>query len=59
MKASQSGAEEIDKKMLSMFSAAHRRTVIESLGAVAEEMDKVDDKLPAVEPIKIKLRRKI
>lgn len=59
LKASQSGAEEIDKKMLSMFSAADRRTVIESLGALAEEMDKVDDKLPAVEPIKIKLRRKI
>ncbi len=59
LKASQSGAEEIDKKMLSMFSAVDRRTVIDSLGALAEEMDKVDDKVPAVEPVKMKLRRKI
>jgi DNA-binding MarR family transcriptional regulator len=59
LKASQTGAEEIDKKMLAMFQAADRRTVVDCLGNLAIEMDKLDAKQPAAEPSKIKLRRKI
>jgi DNA-binding MarR family transcriptional regulator len=58
LKSSQSGAEEIDKKMLAMFSAADRRSVLESLGTLAIEMDKVDDKQPEAASGKVKLRRK-
>jgi DNA-binding MarR family transcriptional regulator len=58
LKSSQSGAEEIDKKMLAMFSAADRRSVLESLGTLAIEMDKVDDKQPEPASGKVKLRRK-
>jgi DNA-binding MarR family transcriptional regulator len=59
LKASQTGAEEIDKKMLAMFQAADRRTVVDCLGSLASEMDKLDEKQPVAEPTKIKLRRKI
>ncbi len=58
LKASQTGAEEIDKQMLAMFSATDRRTVVECLGCLSGEMDKLDDKQPAAEPTKQKLRRK-
>ena len=59
LKASQTGAEEIDKKMLAMFSATDRRTVVECLGTLSWEMDRLDEKQPAAEPTKIKLRRKV
>jgi MarR family transcriptional regulator, temperature-dependent positive regulator of motility len=59
LKASQSGADEIDKQMLSMFSAVDRRTLVDSLGALAAEMDKVDEKQSDVMPVKVKLRRRI
>ncbi len=59
LKASQTGAEEIDKKMLAMFATADRRIVAECLGQLAGEMDRLDDKVPEAEPTKIKLRRKL
>jgi DNA-binding MarR family transcriptional regulator len=58
LKTSQSGAEEIDKRMLAMFSASDRKVLLECLGTLASEMDKVDEKQPDSEPAKVKLRRK-
>ena len=58
LKAAQAGAEEIDKQMLGYFNATDRRTLMECLGALATEMDKVDEAVPMEEPAKAKLRRK-
>jgi DNA-binding MarR family transcriptional regulator len=58
LKTAQTGADEIDKRMLATFSAADRRTILECLGQLATEMDKLDEKETTVEPEKLKLRRK-
>jgi DNA-binding MarR family transcriptional regulator len=58
LRTSQSGAEEIDKRMLAMFSVADRKVLLECLGTLASEMDKVDEKQPDSAPTKVKLRRK-
>jgi MarR family transcriptional regulator, temperature-dependent positive regulator of motility len=58
LKASQTGAEEIDKRMLAMFSANDRKVLLECLNTLSNEMDKVDDKQPEAEPTRIRLRRK-
>jgi DNA-binding MarR family transcriptional regulator len=55
LKAAQAGAEDVDKKLLASFAVSDRRTMIECLGHLAAEMDKVDDKQPEEAP---KLRRK-
>jgi DNA-binding MarR family transcriptional regulator len=59
LKTSQSGAEEIDKRMLAIFSATDRRVLVDCLGALSTEMDKVDEKQPETAPTKVKLRRKV
>jgi DNA-binding MarR family transcriptional regulator len=59
LKLAQAGAEEIDKHMLAAFSAADRRTVLDCLGVLATEMDKVDEVVPEVVPAKLKLKRKV
>ena len=60
LKSTQAGAEDIDKKLLSHFSVADRRTVMESLGALAAEMDKVDvGAVDEAEPTKLKLKKKL
>jgi MarR family transcriptional regulator, temperature-dependent positive regulator of motility len=59
LKSSQSGAEEIDKKMLAMLSAVDRRVVVDGLSALAMEMDRLDEKQPEAAPTKVKLRRKV
>ena len=59
LKSTQTGAEEIDKRLLSPFSASDRRVVMDCLGALAIEMDKLDKVQPPSEETKVKLRRKI
>jgi DNA-binding MarR family transcriptional regulator len=59
LKTSQSGAEEIDKRMLAMFSANDRRILVDCLGTLAAEMDRVDEKQPEAAPTKLRLRRKV
>lgn len=59
LKSAQSGAEDIDKNMLAAFSATDRRNLMDCLSALAVEMDMVDEKAPAPETGKVKLRRKI
>lgn len=59
LKSAQSGADDVDKKLLQLIPASDRKTLIEGLAAIASEMDKVD----AAEPEKpgngkIKLKRR-
>jgi DNA-binding MarR family transcriptional regulator len=52
LKQAQSGAEEVDKKLLSMVAASDRKTLTECLAALASEMDKVDSKEPEKVPVR-------
>jgi MarR family transcriptional regulator, temperature-dependent positive regulator of motility len=57
----QSGAEDIDRKLLSHFAAADRRVVLECLSGLGAEMDKIDANAPEAEAGngKVKLKRKL
>lgn len=46
LKQAQAGAEEVDRQMLAALPAADRKTLIESLTALAAEMDKVEEAEP-------------
>lgn len=59
LKSAQAGAEEIDKRMLADFPAGERRSLMDCLGQMAMEMDKVDGSAADDEPAKVKLRRKV
>jgi MarR family transcriptional regulator, temperature-dependent positive regulator of motility len=58
LKQAQGGAEEVDKKLLSLVSAPERKTLIECLGSLATEMDKIDQQEPEKTVQKVKLRRR-
>lgn len=58
LKSTQNGAEEIDKRLLAMFSVADRRVIMDGLGTLASEMDKVDMGHDAKEQTKIKSRKR-
>ena len=59
LKAAQSGADDVDKKMLSLFSAADRKTALENLTVLACEMDKLDSAEPEKPAqTKVKLKRR-
>jgi len=58
LKASQAGAEDIDRKLLAIFPATDRRTVLDCLAGLASEMDKVDETSPENGNSKVKLKRK-
>jgi DNA-binding MarR family transcriptional regulator len=60
LKTAQSGADDVDKQMLTFFSVADRKTLIDCLSDLASAMDKIDD--VEVEPKatgKIKLKRRV
>ena len=59
LKTAQVGAEDLDRKLLSYFSVADRRVLLDSLSNLAGEMDKVDAASPEQVSTKIKLKRKI
>ncbi|MDE2383953.1 MAG: winged helix-turn-helix transcriptional regulator [Alphaproteobacteria bacterium] len=59
LKASQTGAEDIDRQLLSVFSATDRRTVMDCLSALASEMDKIDEVTAEEAAPKVKLKRKL
>jgi MarR family transcriptional regulator, temperature-dependent positive regulator of motility len=60
LKAAQSGAEDVDKQLLSMFSAGDRKTVVDCLGELSNAMDKIDDASEAPKTSgKVKLRRRV
>jgi DNA-binding MarR family transcriptional regulator len=59
LKAAQGGADDVDKKLMSLLPAAERKSVLECMALVAAEMDKIDssdDGKPA--PAKVKLKRR-
>lgn len=59
LKSAQSGADDVDKKLLSLFSLAERKGLVDSLSLLASEMDKLEDTeedKPA--PTKVKLKRR-
>ena len=60
LRTCQSGAEDIDRKLLAHFSAADRRVMIDCLAGLGTEMDKIDANTPDAETGngKVKLKRK-
>ncbi|MDE2444719.1 MAG: MarR family transcriptional regulator [Alphaproteobacteria bacterium] len=59
LKATQDGAEGIDKRLLACFPAADRRVVMECLGTLATEMDQVDQVSSEEEEVRaVKPRKK-
>ncbi|NMD07431.1 MAG: winged helix-turn-helix transcriptional regulator [Phyllobacteriaceae bacterium] len=59
LKSAQSGADDVDKKLLALFPAGDRKGLVESLSLLASEMDKLEDAVdekPA--PAKVKLKRR-
>lgn len=59
LKSAQSGADDVDKKLLSLFSVAERKSLVDCLSLLASEMDKLEDaeeEKPV--PVKVKLKRR-
>jgi MarR family transcriptional regulator, temperature-dependent positive regulator of motility len=60
LKQAQSGVEDADKAMLSLFPAADRKTLIDSLTGIAAAMDRVDAAEDAPKPTaKVRLKRRV
>jgi DNA-binding MarR family transcriptional regulator len=60
LKAAQSGAEDVDKQLLSMFSVADRKTVNDCLSELALAMDQIDEvEEPQKPQAKVKLKRRV
>jgi DNA-binding MarR family transcriptional regulator len=60
LKSAQSGADDADKQLLSLFSAADRKTVMDCLSEIATAMDKVDETAEAPKATgKVKLKRRV
>lgn len=59
LKSAQSGADDVDKKLLSLFSATERKSLVDCLSLLASEMDKLEDADEAKPaPTKVKLKRR-
>lgn len=59
LKAAQSGAEDVDKHLLSHIPSSDRKALLDCLSSLASEMDKIDTAEPEKAPsIKVKLRRR-
>ena len=59
LKLAQGGAEDVDKRLLSLFPVSERKNLIDNLSLLAAEMDRLDDaeaEKPA--PAKVKLKRR-
>jgi MarR family transcriptional regulator, temperature-dependent positive regulator of motility len=60
LKSAQSGADDVDKSMLGMFSNTDRKTLIDCLAAIAAEMDKIESETGVDKsPSKVRLKRKV
>jgi DNA-binding MarR family transcriptional regulator len=57
LKQAQSGAEEVDRQLLAVLPNAERKTVLESLTALAAEMDRVEEKEPEKVARKVRPRK--
>ncbi len=58
LKSAQSGAEDVDKSLLSHVPSADRKTMIDCLSVLAAEMDKIDTVEPEKAAPKVKLKRR-
>jgi DNA-binding MarR family transcriptional regulator len=60
LKAAQSGADDVDRSLLSMFSVADRKTVLDCLAELSVALDKVDQTEDAPKAqTKVKLKRRV
>jgi DNA-binding MarR family transcriptional regulator len=60
LKTAQSGAEDVDKHLLSMFPVAERKSLIDCLSELAGAMDQIDDVEETPKPQnKVKLKRRV
>jgi DNA-binding MarR family transcriptional regulator len=57
LKQAQAGAEEVDRQMLAALPAAERKSLIESLTALAAEMDKLEEDVPEATGRKLRTRK--
>jgi DNA-binding MarR family transcriptional regulator len=59
LKAAQSGVDDVDRQLLSLFSASERKMVLDCLAAVATEMDRLDETVPErASSAKVRLKRR-
>jgi DNA-binding MarR family transcriptional regulator len=59
LKSGQSGADDVDKKLLQLLSVADRRIVMDALAVIAAQMDSIDAETPAKPSNgKVKLKRR-
>jgi DNA-binding MarR family transcriptional regulator len=58
LKTAQTGAEDVDKRLLSYLAAADRKQLVDCLSVLAGEMDKIDEAGPEKTSVKVKLRRR-
>ncbi len=58
LRTAQGGAEDIDKKLLSLVPSGDRKAVLDALSVFASEMDKIDSDVPEKTGGKVKLRRR-
>ena len=58
LKMAQPGADEVDRHLMGLLSAAERKTFIDNLAILAAEMDKAEEKEPAKPVRKIKSRKR-
>ena len=61
LKTAQTAAEDVDKTMLGQFAVADRKTMMDCLNQLAQQMDQVDENQEAdiKSPVKLKLRRRV
>ncbi len=58
LRTAQSGAENVDKQLLSLLPAGERKSMVDCLGVLAAEMDKLDSAEPEKPAGKVRLRRR-
>ena len=57
LKQAQSGAEEVDRQLLTALPNSDRKTLLECLTSLASEMDKVEEKEPEKAVRKVRPRK--
>jgi MarR family transcriptional regulator, temperature-dependent positive regulator of motility len=58
LKSAQTGADDVDKRLLSFVPSSDRKPLIDCLAALAAELEKVEEDLPEKVQVKVKLRRR-
>ena len=58
LKTAQPGADEVDRQLLALVPNAERKTLLDNLGLLATEMDKIEDKEPVKASRKLKIRKR-